>query len=161
MLNFLKKKKKVNIIANRIKALKDKLWLISITGKESGVERRIRFIRSSAGISSDYLIMFLNTYYGERRIAVNNDTLYYGGTNLICSSNENSDWSFNFNFLFCIRLGKKENVSIGFSEGVEMTKEEIDLAILEFEVAIDNIYAKIVEGNKNYKSIVRYLVSGI
>lgn len=161
MFNFLKKKKKVNIIADRIKALKDKLWLISITGKESGVERRIRFLRSSTGISNEYLIMSLDTYYGERKIAVNNDTLYYGGVNLICNSNENSDWSFNFNFLFYIRLGKKENVSIEFSEGVEMTKEEIDLAILEFEVAIDNMYVKIVEGNKNYKSIVRYLMNGV
>ena len=159
MFNFLRKKKKVNIIADRIKNLNDKLWLINITGKESRIESKIRYFR--AGFTSrEYRVMSLDTYFGERKIATDGNVLYYGNSNLIQESGENSDWSFNFNYLFYIEL-RKEDIFIGFSKGVEMSKEEIDLAILEFEIIIDNLYNKLSKRNESYDDTKRYLMQGI
>lgn len=159
MFNFLKKKKKVNIIADRIKNLNDKLWLISITGKESRIESKIRYFK--AGFTSrEYRVMSLDTYFGERRIATDGNVLYYGNSNLIQESGENSDWSFNFNYLFYIEL-RKEDIFIGFSKDIKMSKEEIDLAILEFEIIVDNVYNKLSERNESYDSTIRYLMQGV
>ena len=159
MFNFLKKKKKVNIIADRIKNLNDKLWFINITGKESRIESKIRYFK--AGLTSrEYKIMTLDTYFGERKIATDGNVLYYGNSNLIQESGENSDWSFNFNYLFYIEL-KKEDIFIGFSKGIKMSKEEIDLAILEFEVVVDSIFVKMSERNTSYDDTVRYLMNGV
>lgn len=159
MFNFLKKKKKVNIIADRIKNLNDKLWLISITGKESRIESKIRYFK--AGLTSrEYRVMSLDTYFGERKIATDGNVLYYGNSNLIQESCENSDWSFNFNYLFYIEL-RKEDIFIGFSKDIKMSKEEIDLAILEFEIIVDNVYNKLSERNESYDSTIRYLMQGV
>lgn len=159
MFNFLKKKKKVNIIADRIRDLDNKLWLISITGKESRVKCKIRYFR--AGLTSrEYRVMSLDTYFGERKIATDGNVLYYGNSNLIQESGENSDWSFNFNYLFYIEL-RKEDIFIGFSKDIKMSKEEIDLAILEFEIITDNLYNKLTKRNESYDDTIRYLMQGI
>ena len=159
MFNFLKKKKKVNIIADRIKNLNDKLWLISLTGKESSIESKIRYFK--AGLTSrEYRVMSLDTYFGERKIATDGNVLYYGNSNLIQESGENSSWSFNFNYLFYIEL-RKEDIFIGFSKDIKMSKEEIDLAILEFEIIVDNVYNKLSERNESYDATIRYLMQGV
>lgn len=162
MFNFFKKKKKVNVIANRIKNLDNKLWLIYITGKESTVERKIRYFRTSGmGTSKEYRMMTLNTYFGERKIAINDNSMYYGNDDLIQDSVDNNDWSFNFNFIFCIELKDTGLPVIKFADNVKMTKEEIDLAVLEFELAADSIYSRITERNESYKNMVDYLVNGV
>lgn len=164
MFSFLKKKKRVNIIADRIRNLDDKLWLTQITERESRVGRKIRYFKTndiSTGASEEYRTMSLNTCFGERKIAINGDSLYYGNSDLIKDSTENSDWSFDFNFLFHIGLQQDGNVFIKFSEGADISGEEIDLAILEFELAVDSMYTKIVERKKDYDGIVDYLVNGV
>ena len=159
MFNFLKKKKKVNIIADRIKNLNDKLWFINITGKESRIESKIRYFK--AGLTSrEYKIMSLETYFGERKIAVNNDILYYGNSDLVQESSIDNDWSFNFNFLFYIEIKQEDDIFIKFSDDVNMSKEQIDLAILEFEVVVDKIYTEISKGNKDYDEVIDYLING-
>lgn len=155
------KKKKVNLIAERIKALNDKLWLIYITGKENRVDSKVRYFRSNnVGKSEEYKIMSLETYFGERKIAVNNDILYYGNSDLIQESSIDNDWSFNFNFLFYIEIKQEDDIFIKFSDDVNMSKEQIDLAILEFEVVVDKIYTEISKGNKDYDEVVDYLING-
>lgn len=160
MFEFFKRKKKVNIIANRVKVLNDKLWLIHTTGKESRLESKVRYFRSnSIGSSTEYRVMSIDTYFGERKIAINSNTLYYGGSDLIKVCDKVNEWSFNFDYLFCIEL-KHDNVVVKFLNGLEMTKEEIDLAILEFEKEVDRVYTEIIEGNKSYNDVVEYLVNG-
>ena len=162
MFNFLKKKKKVNIIADRIRDLDNKLWLISIAGKESRVESKIRYFRTNdTGTSKEYKVIALDTYFGERKIATNGKILYSGNSDLIQEAAENSDWSFNFNYLFYIEVRANGSVFVKFAKGVKMSKEEIDLAILEFELVVDNIYTKITKLDRDYNDIVDYLVGEV
>lgn len=105
--------------------------------------------------------MTLNTYFGERKIAINDNSMYYGNDDLIQDSVDNNDWSFNFNFIFCIELKDTGLPVIKFADNVKMTKEEIDLAVLEFELAADSIYSRITERNESYKNMVDYLVNGV
>lgn len=164
MFNFFKKKKKVNVIANRIKNLDNKLWLIYMTGKEASVERRIRYSRNNEteiGTSREYRVITLETYFGERKIATDGNVLYYGNNDLIQDSNEHGDWSFNFNYLFFIKIMDDGSTTVRFSEDVNITKENVDLAILEFELAVESMYTRMVEGKKSYDNMVDYLVNGV
>lgn len=157
LFNFFKKKN--NIIADRIKALNDKLWLIYITGSIHEIENRIRFCRNSPFLSETFSIAKLKTIYGERRLAVSNKSLFYGKEDLILAPcNENSLWSFNFNYIFGIKL-LKNDIEVLLTD-VEMSKEAIDLAILEFENAVDSIYNDITDNKRKRDVVSMYLKEG-
>ena len=161
MFGLFVRKKKKNIIAERIKALENKLWLIQMTGKEDNIDTIVRYSKSAGiGVSESYRIIKLNTAFGERTLAVNLSSLYYGDSSLIKYDDEGNDWSFDFNFMFSIELKNDDEVEVEFPTGAKMSKEMIDLAILEFEEYIDSIYKGLVERQCSHEDLINYLKEG-
>ena len=160
MFRLIPKKQKKNVIAERIKALEDKLWVIQMTGKEDNIDTIVRYSKDTvAGTSQTYRIIKLDTAYGERILAVNSSSLYYGGSNLI-EYNNNNEYDWSFNFIFSIEIKDDDKVAVEFSPDFKMSKETVDLAILEFEEYIDKIYKKITKRESNYEDLVNYLKEG-
>ena len=161
MFDLFKKKYKRNIIVERMKALSSRLWFIQMVGSDPRVEVVTRFIKGdSTGRSEQYKIMTLDTIFGERKIAINDSSLYYGLSDLIKENDfDENYWSLDFKSLFSIRI-RDENVYVEFPSGLKMTKEEVDLAILEFEKAIDEKYKSIINGQKEHEELVKYLIEG-
>lgn len=163
MLGLFNKKKKKNVIAERIRALENKLWLIQMTGKEYNVDNIIRYDKvTSVGISESYRTIRLDTAFGERILAVNSNSLYYGDSDLIKYNKEGNEqgWSFDFNFIFSIKLKDEDKVEVRFHADTIMSKEMVDLAILEFEEYIDSIYKGLVERQCSYEDLINYLKEG-
>lgn len=162
MFKLAKNKKRRNVIAERIEALDNKLWLIQMTDKKYGIDTKVRFTKSEGvGISESYKVFTLNTAYGERKIAINSYSLYYGSNDLIRynSKDEEHLWSFDFNFIFYIGV-KNNRVIVEFPLDLELSKEEVDLAILEFEEAIESTYKFIINKSARHNELIRYLMEG-
>lgn len=156
MFNLFKKKEKINKIKERIKTLDDKLWIILMTGRNFDIENRYRYCEGLDFYSEEYKIFSLNTALGRRKIAVNRDTLCYGYDDMI-KYGKSSGWSFNIDYIFKIKIGKDNEILLYPRPFMKMTKEEVDLAILEFEKAIDKVYNNIVKLNKTHADIVEFL----
>lgn len=159
MFNFLKKKEKVNKIKERIQSLNDKLWLISIVGKNFDVESRSRYCRGlNFNYYENYKVFTLDTTFGKRQIAVSKNSLYYGFENMIKVQGTNSiKWSFDFDYIFMIHVTNSGDTLLKPFPFTGMTKEEVDLAILEFEEAIDKIYSKVIELKNVHIDTISYL----
>ena len=156
MFNLFKKKEKINKIKERIKVLNDKLWVILMTGRSFDIENRYRYCEGLDFYCEEYKIFSLNTALGRRKIAVNKDTLCYGCDDMI-KQGSSSRWSFNIDYIFKIKIKNNKDVFLYPRPFTKMTKEEIDLAILEFEKAIDKVYNNIVKLNKTHADIVEFL----
>lgn len=160
MFNIFKKKKK-NIIAERIKNLRDKFWFIYLARRNYDIENRIRFCRGDFSMKSEnYKIASLNTAYGKRRLAVGMNSLYYGKEDLIKNTEfEKSVWSFNFNYFFSIKV-RNDDVFVSVSPDINLTKEDIDLAILEFENVAEEICQKEIDREKAHEELIKFLKEG-
>lgn len=161
-----KKRAEVNIIGERIEALNNKLWLISTMGENRGVKVEIRYYRDYVwGHSKNYKIFSMDTKLGRRCIAVDRGSLYYGYADLIQYNSQMENcmwghrWSYDFNYIFNIEV-KRNDIAVNLAFDVDMTKEEIDLAILEFEMAIEAIYEDITALQESQKALVNYLKKG-
>lgn len=161
MLGLFNKKKKKNVIAERIRALENKLWLIQMTGKEDNIDTIVRYNKiGEMGAGESYRVVKLRTAFGERILAVNLSSLYYGDSSLIKYNDEGNDWSFDFNYIFSIELKNDDEVEVEFPADTRMSKEMVDLAILEFEEYIDSIYKGLVERQNSHEDLINYLKEG-
>lgn len=161
MFGLFERKKEKNIIGERIEALDDKLWFIHLAGGNYDIENKIRFSRDEiASVSETYKVATLSTIFGRRKIAVTKNSLYYGREDLI-RGNDSGEfiWSFDFNYIFNIRV-KDNNVTVNVSPNENLSKEDIDLAILEFEEAIERAYEEVLNREKEHAALVSYLKEG-
>ena len=158
---FKRDKESTSVIRERIQALNNKLWIILMTGRGFDLESRSKYCRGLDFFCLEYRVFSLDTIFGKREIVVNSNNLYYGYENLIKRDNNSLKWKINPNFIFRISVDNKDRVFLSPRPFTKMTKEEIDLAILEFEEAIDKIYYNIVELNKGHEEIIKFLKESI
>lgn len=145
------------IIKKRISALYDKMYLIYDTCTDENCTQRIHTKYSSCDIWYQYK---LNTIYGIRYLLVNEykDKIFYGKDfkeayftiNLANPKN-------GFIKIFEINIGTyNNNLSIEPKPMVELTPKEIDLAILEFEEAIEKSYQLALTRKSKHDECVKY-----
>lgn len=142
------------IIKKRISALYDKMYLIWDTFTDKNC--KFKTYTNTFGIKSWYQYK-LNTTYGTRYLLINEhkNTLFYG-----------KDFDFDFRpyfnsidtdidkiFSLCI---DNNNLEITPKPMVVLTPKEIDLAILEFEEAIEKSYQLALTRKSKHDECVKY-----
>lgn len=149
--------KKEFVIKQRMDALVEKAKIIDSNNFNPMI--RIYTWTEYGGWSShkyEYVVLSLDTEYGKRQLVIVGNRLYYGEN--IFHENE---YLYTYippysigNFMFNITVG--DEVEIDPNPMVKYTAEEMDLAILEFEQAIEPIYLKAIGNVKKHKKVVEY-----
>ena len=145
------------IIKKRISALYDKMYLIYDTCTDENCTQRIYSSYSSYNIWYRYK---LNTIYGIRYLLVNEhkDKIFYGKALKEAYSNLNlANPADDLIKIFEIDIETyNNNIRIKPKPMVELTPKEIDLAILEFEEAIEKSYQIALTRKSKHDECVKY-----
>ena len=151
--------KKEFVIKKRIKALYDKLIKIQDTMNDSNLwygEYTDRF--SIEYKTEQYKGYCIDTIYGKRRIVIKDGIeLFYGDENLFNRKTYYAPGIFPYivDYMFKIRF-QNNDVVIAPYPMINFTPQEIDLAILEFENAIEPIYKEALKRESKHKACVEY-----
>lgn len=151
--------KKELVIKKRIKALYDKLSKIHDTKTHEVINIWYwKNVNAFEHKDAWYFGFTLNTIYGERTILINDEyKLYYGKDDFIKYKSyyaHGYECPFYINSMFS--LVAKMSVIIKPEPMVEFTPKEIDLAILEFENAIEPIYQEALKRESKHKACIEY-----
>ena len=111
----------------------------------------------------DYML-HINTKYGERGIIVREDTsLRYCKykyrtipTELLIELGAKYFWDYDYSNIFEISF-KDNEMELTPSPMLELSAEEIDLAILEFEIKIDKLYQEALENKNIHDNCIKIL----
>ena len=153
--------KKELVIKKRIKALYDKLVKIQDTINDSNLwsyEYIDRYTYSLEFKSNQYKGYCINTIYGKRRIVIKDGIeLFYGDENLFTMNEFYISGMFphRIDFMFAIKFRSVEVVIMPYPM-TKFTPKEIDLAILEFENAIEPIYQEALKRESKHKACIKY-----
>lgn len=149
----VEKQKKELIIKKRIKALYDKLVKIQDTMNDSNL-----WCGEYEYKTERYKGYCIDTIYGKRRIVIKDGIeLFYGDENLFTFEAYYLPGIFPYivDYMFKIRF-QNNDVVIAPYPMVKFTPQEIDLAILEFENAIEPIYKEALKRESKHKACVEY-----
>lgn len=157
------KEPKKFIIAERISQLFNKLSAIEKTTKDPNIWSFDVFLPPTNYSSSEMLFYkgySINTIYGKRRIVIKDAReLYYGNENLIKFEDNFrpriTPPFYIINPFFCINCDS-DDIEIKPYPQTKFSPEEIDLAILEFENAIEPIYKEAVKRQNIHRKCLDY-----
>lgn len=100
----------------------------------------------------------LNTKYGTRKILIKQDySLHYGADDLITYKGnyiEGYEKPYNTKSMFIFKFC--DGIQIFPNPMIKFTPQEIDLAILEFENAIEPIYKEALKRESKHKACLEY-----
>lgn len=149
--------KKEFVIKQRMGALVEKAKIINSNNSNPMV--RIYTWTEYGGWSfqkHEYVVLSLDTEYGKRQLVIVDNRLYYGEDIFYESKYSSSYISPYFigNYMFNITV--EDKVEINPNPMVKYTAEEMDLAILEFEKALEPIYLKAMGNVEKHKKVVDY-----
>ena len=151
------KPKKNFVIGNRILALNNKIELINNTIKDSNAFTDDVYVGDGNYVY--YKGYKIDTIYGKREIIIiNGKELYYGEPKVLKKEKSYSyyiDPYYISKYLFAIKVRDVE-VVISPYPMVKFTSQEIDLAILEFENAIEPLYQEALIKEGKHKACVDY-----
>ena len=150
-----KEEKKELLISKRIKSLIEKAGFVK-SNLQQDIIRGYRTYYSLLTTSDvTWLVFKLNTAHGERIMLIEDNSLWKSlsyGDNIRVSS----DGSLYMDDpMFSINVSDSK-VSIKPKPMTKFTAEEIDLAILEFEHALDDLYKQAQANDEKHQKVVEY-----